>query len=354
MILQPLISWWAIAVFAVAGVSLLGWQFVQNRNVQLPVSSIYLRQIVLFVVILLMTAGPSMPGGVSSPGVGNLDVVFVVDTTASMGAEDYRSKDTRMQGVKNDMLELQSKLRGATISVVTFDSAATVHQPFSADSQTFAASIEALNQEIDKTSKGTAIDRPIDVVAQQLKNSQAVHPERSRMLFYLGDGEQTDEAEAKTFSELTKYLNGGAVLGYGTSKGAKIRRFTGLESNTRSAYINTIDPSTKQLTPAISKLDKQALTMIAKDLKVSYHDRNGGGVMDTVFKESRAPLLIDRGRKVTHYLNVYWLFAAIATIVIFWELQRAARLLITFSQKKSQKPAPKTRKKKVKTEARNV
>lgn len=354
MILQPLISWWAIAVFAIVGISLLGWQFVQNRQTQLPITPIYLRQAVLFVTVLLLSLGPSIPGGVSSPGVGNLDVVFVVDTTASMGAEDYRSKDTRTTGVKDDMLKLQSRLRGATITVVTFDSSATVHQPFSADSQTFAASVEVLKQEIDRTSKGTAIDRPIDIVTQQLKNSQAVHPERSRMLFYFGDGEQTDDAETRSFSELTKYLNGGAVLGYGTSKGAKIRRYTGLESNTRSFYINTIDPSTKQLSPAISKQDKDALTIIARDLKIPYFDRNNGGAMDKVFDESRAPLLIDRGRKVTHYLNLYWLFAAIATIVIFWELQRVAKLLIAFSTKNGLKPKPRARKKKIKPGTSNV
>lgn len=37
------------------------------------------------------------------------------------------------------------------------------------------------------------------------------------MLFFVSDGETTSVETLKSFAEVKKYINGGAVLGYGTT-----------------------------------------------------------------------------------------------------------------------------------------
>ena len=40
---------------------------------------------------------------------------------------------------------------------------------------------------------------------------------RKRIVFFISDGEITNNENLKSFAELKKYVDGGAVLGYGTT-----------------------------------------------------------------------------------------------------------------------------------------
>ena len=51
----------------------------------------------------------------------NLDVLFVVDTTISMWAEDYDGKDTRMEGVLKDTEYIIDELSGSNFGLIRFD-----------------------------------------------------------------------------------------------------------------------------------------------------------------------------------------------------------------------------------------
>ena len=326
---QPLIIWWLLLPFALAGFVAIGywlWRLRHQNNKQEFMS--WVRRGVLYVMLILMVLGISVPGGSSSPGVANLDVVFALDTTSSMGAQDYTGGKLRLEGAKQDMLALAEKLRGAHFALVTFDSKANVALPFTSDSASFTAAVQAANREIYGTSKGSSIDKPIDVVLQQLKNSKAAHPERSRLLFYVGDGEQTNKEEPKSFKDLAAYVNGGAVLGYGTAEGARMLRNTGLEDGNNDLYVNMLDPSTKKFVPATSKIDEEKLKKIGEELGVNYHNRNTGGVVDGVYRSSGAELLIDKGKKIIHYINLYWLFAVPLVGLLFWEWRIVLLLML--------------------------
>lgn len=333
---QPLIPWWLVIPLLLAGLGAIGWQIYNRRKQGRQILLTWIRRAVMVFLLGILLLGPSIPGGTSSPGVANLDVLFAVDTTASMGAEDYAGTQLRLTGVKQDMLDISAKLKGAHFGVITFDSKANTVLPFTADGGTFTAAVQTMNREIFGTSKGSAIDEPIELVAQQLKNSKATHPERSRMLFYLGDGEQTTDAKIETFEPIAQYISGGGVLGYGTTEGAKIQKYTALtDSNTEPSYINTPDPNTKEFVPAVSKLDETNLNKIAEELKVTYQNRNDGGTFNDMLKVSNAEVLIEKGRKITHYVNLYWLFAIPFVGLIFWEWR--TMVLLLFELRKGQK-----------------
>ena len=63
----------------------------------------------------------------------NLDVLFVVDSTISMWAQDYNGKNPRMDGVKADINYIMTELAGSNFGLVTFDDNARVLAPFTQD-----------------------------------------------------------------------------------------------------------------------------------------------------------------------------------------------------------------------------
>lgn len=322
---QPVSGWWLITILAVAGLGFIGWQMYQlwhdetHRKQNTTALLAWSRKGGLLVLLTLLVLGPSVPGGVTSPGVANLDVLFVVDTTASMGAQDYAGTQLRETGLRNDVQALGEKLKGAHFSIITFASSADPILPFTENAATFSEAAKSLTREIYNTSNGSAIDRPLDLMIRQLRNSKAAYPERSRLVFFLSDGEQTIKDPIKTFEAVAKYVDGGAVLGYGTAKGAKMIKYSGLGGSEKPSYIMTPDPVAKKLVPAISKLDENALKKIASEMHVNYRNRNQSGSIDSVYKASNAPLLVDRGKHLVHYLNLYWLFAIPFAGLLFWE-----------------------------------
>jgi Ca-activated chloride channel family protein len=338
----PLMAWWIVVPFLILGLAAIGWEGYKSRGEGVRAVLAWVRRAVTLLLLVAIVLGPSVPGGTSSPGVANLDVLFAVDTTASMGANDYADSKLRLDGAKQDLLALAATLEGAHLGLITFDSKANTILPFTADSGTFTSAVQTLNREVAGTSKGSVIDKPIDLITQQLKNSKAAHPERSRLLFYLGDGEQTIDTKVKSFEPISQYVNGGAVLGYGTDEGSKILKYSGLgdsstASSTNPTYVNTPDPQTKKFVPAISKLDEKALKEIASQLKVTYINRNSGGPAEAVYKESKAQVLIDQGRKITHYINLYWTLAIPFAGLLFWEWKNMLFLVIELRKNQGKK-----------------
>lgn len=350
MKLQPLVPLWVVIPYIVALAAAAGWYYWKTnlrgkdkkaakpkakdtRKWTQKVNWLLVRRGTLVLLPALVALGPSVQGGVSSPGVANLDVIFAVDTTPSMGAADYGEGLQRIEGVKQDLALLAKQLEGAHFEVISFDTEANVVLPMTSDATAFASALEGLTPQISSYSQGSGIDKPLALITQELKASQDAFPDRFRLLFYLGDGEQTAEAKVAAFTPAAKYVNGGAVLGYGTAKGAQMVKRTGLEdpnnpSAAKGEVISTIDTATNKLVPAISKLDANALKKIATELKLQYTDRNQAGPITDVYQSSKAQLAIDKSQRVIHYLNLYWLIAAIYGGLLCWELHILVSRLI--------------------------
>lgn len=330
MKLEPLISWWWIGLYLLVVLPAIGWQFWQifRRKHRRTALKRWLPRAAILVLPAFIAVGPSVPGGVSSPGVANLDVIFAVDTTPSIGALDYAGSKQRLDGVKQDLQTLAGKLRGAQLEVITFDSLARVILPPTNDATAFATATQGLTPQISSYSQGSNINEPIKLITEELKSSKSAHSEHYRLLFYFGDGEQTANEPAKSFASLKEYLNGGAVLGYGTTKGAKIPKYTSSDSTTQpSEYITTVDAATKKAVPAISRMSPETLKKMATELALTYQDRNRGGSMNNLDQSSRTKLLVDHSQRVVHYFNLYWLVAIPFAGLIFWEwLQLAMKL----------------------------
>lgn len=92
---------------------------------------------------------------------------------------------------------------------------------------------------------------------------------RKRIVFFISDGEITNNENLKSFAELKKYVDGGAVLGYGTTSGGYMKvtdRYSGSTSYLEDKTDYSIYPYPK----AVSKIDEINLKAIANDMSVDY------------------------------------------------------------------------------------
>lgn len=332
---EPLMAWWLIAALFIPIIAWFIWDGIRAlRKKPRPFHGFtYWRLIVIAACLAFIAAGPSIPGDRAAAGVINLDVVLVVDRTASVSAEDYDGQRPRLEGVKSDLIKLVNRVKGARIALVTFDSAARINVPFTSDTTSIVTAVSTLDQEVSLYSKGSSIDMPIDTITKLLNQSKTKYPERGRLVFYVGDGEQTSDTTPKSFASIKPLINGGAVLGYGTSEGGKMKTYYGYQGygydGIGSEYIEdltTYSASGFQL--AVSKIDETNLKKIASDMGVVYLHRTAlSQSLDEIVDGSKLQVVGDTHREVLRYVSLYWIAAVVITAALLWWLFDTARSL---------------------------
>ena len=324
---EPLLPWWGVLLLLLPLIAFTIYMLI--KQLQIPKTHRQWKQVLrlssLIILLLLAGLGPSVPGDRSPAGMINLDVVVVIDRTPSMSAEDYDTAKQRLDGVRSDVKQLATALSGARISIVTFGETAQVVLPFTTDTASIIQASSVLDQEISLYVKGTTIDRPIEAAQKLLTKSQHDHPTRGRLLFYLGDGEQTIKQAPKSFAQLKPLISGGAVLGYGTSTGGNMPLYFGYRLYTDDTapkkYIDDLTMrGTSEYVKAVSKIDETNLKTIASDLGLKYqHRENLSQPISSVVDASRARVVGDSHRETLHYMNLYWaLSLPIVGLVVWW------------------------------------
>ncbi|HET7399343.1 MAG TPA: VWA domain-containing protein [Intrasporangium sp.] len=271
-------------------------------------------------VLLLAVAAlrPAVGGDEAAATAANLNVYFVVDTTSSIVAEDYGESRPRLDGIREDIAAIAEWLPGARYSVVTFDQSTRVRLPLTTDTTALEAAVETLQPEATEVSRGTSITAARARVQTLLEQAVQRHPERGRIVFYLGDGEHTAPEPPAPFAVPGGLVQGGAVLGYGTTEGGRMRS-TRARYTSSGGYVQ--DPATGE--DARSVIDEAALRGIGASLGVPYVHRARG--------ESVAPVVagVDLDRfgteaveqeKVRTRREAYWLLLAGVAALAVWEL----------------------------------
>ncbi|SEC07124.1 Ca-activated chloride channel family protein [Paramicrobacterium humi] len=262
----------------------------------------------------LMALRPSLgPDGAPSTVGGDVDVYFVVDTTSSMAAEDWDGDAPRLNGVREDITRLVAGLAGARFSLVTFDAATVQRVPLTTDAGAIDQSVAALTQEITAYSTGSSISAPVDKLSTLLADDPDDH---TTILYYLGDGEQTASESPESFSSLAAFIDGGAVLGYGTADGGRMREYLGYDTDEPNEYIP--DPSTGG--DAISHIDEDALGRIADELGVSYLHRDAGTSPDAALDGISVHADQASVAEPSASAELYWLLAIPFGLLAFVEL----------------------------------
>lgn len=259
------------------------------------------------------------------PGIGSAqapvveteaDVVFLVDTTASMVAEDWGGAP-RMDGVREDIMALSQLHPGARFSLITFAQKAQQQLPFTNDASALQAAVTTMKPEVTRYSKGSSVTAANELLASTLESAREAGPQRLRVVYYLGDGEQTSDEPLDSFSLAEPDVSGGLVLGYGTQEGGPMKETAGGVATASPAYIQ--DPAGGN---ALSRIDEGNLQQIAGELGIEYqHRKPGEAVREVPLESAPAPR---SESDVERSFELYWILA----ILIFLLLLREAWVLV--------------------------
>lgn len=273
MTLLPVMSVGVLVLAVVVALALVWWPQPGPQ----PSLRTRVRRTLLVAAVLVASLRPGLPGAEVRASASELNVFFVVDTTTSSMAEDFGT-DPRMSGMRADITAISGRMAGARFALITFDQAAVLRMPLTSDGAAVAAAAETMLPETSAWSRGSSVTAAGPLLQQTLARVAAAHPERARAVFYLGDGEQTSGSPPAALGVDQSLVNGGAVLGYGTTSGGQMHE-TGVPGSRADAGW-LLDPSTGK--PAVSVIDEGQLGSIAQQLGVPYLHRSPGESVDAV------------------------------------------------------------------------
>ncbi|WP_405217508.1 VWA domain-containing protein [Agrococcus sp. Ld7] len=251
-----------VVVIGVLALALCGWQLAIARGRRLA----WIRRTLLVLLAVAMAFRPALPGGEVPTASIQARVFVMIDTSQSVAAEDWGT-DPRLNGMQADVIEIARSFAGADISVISFDSQATLRVPLTDDGSAVIEMVRALKPEIAQQSRGTSVAVAHDLLLAELERTEAADPSSPAVVFYLGDGEQTADGEPQSFADVADHVDRGLVLGYGTEQGGRMR-VSSFDPAQQEQYLQ--DPSGGD---AISRIDEDRLRSIADQLGITYLHR---------------------------------------------------------------------------------
>ena len=141
-----------------------------------------LRWTAMGVLLLIAAADPAIGGGRAAVKRSDANVLFVVDTTGSMAAEDYDGDEPRLVGVRHDVMALADEFPGAHYALVTFNSKTRVIVPWTTDRGALDSAARLLRQEWTQYAQGTRLDEPLPTMRQLLPRCRSRRWLRRRVL----------------------------------------------------------------------------------------------------------------------------------------------------------------------------
>jgi Ca-activated chloride channel family protein len=282
---------------------------------------------VLVLLVLGAAARPGIPGGNAEAATADVNVFFVVDTTSSIAAEDYGNSLPRLEGVRADIRAIAEGLAGARFSLITFDTNAAVRMPLTTDTTALDTLVEVLEPQVAAYSKGSSVTVAAKLLDGRLRTARDSTPERPRLVFYLGDGEQTSGKPPAPIRLDKGLVSGGAVLGYGTAAGGRMKENSGPGPDDDAGYIP--DRSGGAGRDALSVIDEGQLRQIAGDLGIPYVHRSAGDAAAAMLQDAN-PGSLQRGEgdgSLGGRTELYWILAAGAFLLALRETVLVLRQL---------------------------
>ena len=250
----------------------------------------------------------------------NFDILFVIDNTVSMNAVDVNNL-TRLDAVKNDCEKIIDNFAGANFAIINFSNTAQLKYPFTKDNGKILDIIKKIKVIDPNYANGSSLDLPFEYMKMLLESSRT-KDEHKTFVFFVSDGELNSEddinAKLDKYKELNNLIDSGAVLGYGTEEGAKIRITESVNYEKivdSEGYLINADTSS----PYISRINEENLKLIAKKLEVDYYHMTDYSVIEDKITNLKKEVMNDK-EKVEKKIDIYYYFSGALVIILLLEL----------------------------------
>lgn len=312
MITNPVLSnYIVIPVLAVVLVFLI-ITVLRRRDKALSKILSVVRLSIILMLAFFLNLRPSVKRYNAEIELKNIDVLFVVDSTISMWAEDYGNKQTRMDGVQATCDYILQDLAGSNFALIRFDNRGQILAPFTQDGRSVSDAFSTIRQPDTYYARGSNLNVPYKEI-QELLISSSKKEERKTVIFFISDGEITDGSQLESYAELEQYVDGGAVLCFGTKEGGKMQADNG--------YSRKYVQDTEKNADAVSVINEENLQKIAKDLQVEYLNVRDPSEVSYMLEaiKSGSSIRMEEAEMITYEDITFYLGAALAAFLI-WEL----------------------------------
>lgn len=246
-------------------------------------------------LVLIAAARPGIDhgerGAAAARSAQHTNVFFVVDRSVDSAVEDYRDRQSRMSGIRNDIQALIGQYPQARFALVAFAARASLDWPLSEDAWSLTPEVAAMTPDApSETDEEVNAAAAANVLRYQLIAAGQQYPDAKSLVFYFGSGAAGSRAPQGEFDPTRGSIDGGAVFGYGAAQ------------------------------------NRSGLRTIADQLGVPYVDRDD----EVPVAESSPPggasqIAAATASGVAGRTELYWLFTLLAAVLILFELFASIR-----------------------------
>lgn len=327
MVTNPILPVWLMGIICVALLLLKRkgiWSFIRQ---------------IIFVALLFMINLRIMILDEEVPDIAlNVDVLFVIDNTMSMLAEDYGTNEgRRIDAVKDDCEYIIEEFDGASFSVISFGNEVHEMIPYTTDTEIVREAILSLSGQTQLYAQGTGFNDVLAFTEGALENDR----ETFQVVFFISDGEITSGEELFRHSRLKRKIDAGAVLGYGTEQGGPMMAPWYAGDGAPSYVYSYNDAYRDDDYNALSRIDEGNLEEIAGDMGVPYIHMTRQSAMEDTIESIMAEIMATAemeyeddtiGRTETYYYFLIPLLALMVFDYIYYNRR--------FAKKKKKKGKP--------------
>lgn len=281
----------------------------------------FIRQIVIVLLLFLINLRIVIPTESTEAVHSNVDVLFVIDNTISMLAMDYDGDARRIDAVKQDVKAIMEDFPNARFGLISFDNTAKYLIPYTYEADLVAQAVNAFEGHTKYVAAGTSINMVHDVLYETLSrnSSYAKEEERIQIVFFISDGEITDESKLESFEDVAEFIDCGAVLGYGTEEGGKMKVKDSVSDNLAVLLEYYDDNYNKKV--AISKIDEKNLKSLSKDMGIDYYHMSERSKLRDALSEVEEDMIevtfSTESEQRTGYKETYYIFAILLSVMLF-------------------------------------
>lgn len=305
---HPIIPIWLMAIICVALIAI-------KRKGVMP----YIRQILMVILLFAINLRPMYISSEIKVIRQKLNCycIIVLDDTLSMMADDYDGadgKNTRMDAAKADIDYITKNLVGTKFCIIDFNNDANLICPFTDDNKYIKDSVDAIYPLVDYHATGTNLNCCKKLLGQMINDAKLLN-DGHVVVYFLSDGENTDDHRLDNFSDIAEGIEGGAILGYGTAKGGQMTYHDDLHNED----VLVEDKRDYPYKPAVSKIDEKNLKSLSLDLGIEYIHMDESEDLDENLE--KVIKLLDAETEETKeygYADLYfWFVIPLAALVVY-------------------------------------